>query len=52
MDLKFSFLNGDLEVEVYVEQSLGFVIPSLEGKVNSMKMAPYELKQAPHARYQ
>ena len=26
MDLKFAFLNGDLEEEVYIEQLEGFIL--------------------------
>ena len=47
MDIKSSFLNGDLKEEVYVEQPLGFVILGSEGKVYKLKKALYGLKQAP-----
>ena len=49
MDVKSTFLNGDLKEEVYVEQPLGFVILGSEGKVCKLKKALYKLKQAPCA---
>jgi hypothetical protein len=33
MDVKSTFLNGDLKEEVYVHQPPGFVTPGKEGKV-------------------
>jgi hypothetical protein len=47
MDAKSAFLNGDLKEEVYVHQSLGFVIPSKEGKVLRLRKTLYGLWQAP-----
>ena len=47
MDVKSTFLNGNLEEEVYVEQQLGFVIPSFENKVCRLTKALCGLKQAP-----
>jgi hypothetical protein len=38
------FLNVDLKEEVYVHQSLGFVIPDKEGKVLRLRMTLYDLK--------
>ena len=52
MDVKSTFLNGDLKEEVYVEQPQGFVIPGLEGKVCKLKKALYGLKQDPRTWYQ
>ena len=39
MDVKSSFLNGDLKEEVYVEQPQGFVIPDSKGKFYKLKKA-------------
>eukprot|EP00253_Pinus_taeda_P008494 PITA_08494 len=51
MDVKSSFLNGDLEEEVYIEQLDGFILgndPNLACRLNK---ALYGLKQAPRAWY-
>ena len=44
MDVKSTFLNGDLKEEIYVVQPLGFVILGSEGKVCKLKKALYGLK--------
>jgi hypothetical protein len=49
MDVKSTFLNGDLKEEVYVHQPPGFAIPSKEGKVLRLRKALYGLRQAPRA---
>jgi hypothetical protein len=49
MDVKSAFLNGDLQEEVYVEQSAGFIIAGKEHKVLKLKKALYRLHQAPRA---
>lgn len=51
MDLKFSFLNGDLEEEVYIEQPDGFPLTNDRVMVCKLKNALYGLKQAPRAWY-
>ena len=51
MDVKFSFLNGDLEEEVYIEQPDGFVLGNDPKLVCRLKKALYGLKQAPRAWY-
>jgi len=51
MDVMSTFLNGNLEEEVYVEQPLGFMIPSSKSKVCRHKKALYRLKKAPRAWY-
>ena len=32
MDVKTTFLNGDLDEEIYIEQPEGFVLPKYEKK--------------------
>jgi hypothetical protein len=51
MDVKSTFLNGDLEEEVYMEQPEGFSLTDNPNYVCKMKKALYGLKQAPRAWY-
>src|SRR5688572_29625408 len=54
MDVKTTFLNGDLEEEIYMEQPEGFVVPGKEKKVCRLIKSLYGLKQAPkqwHAKF-
>ena len=46
MDVKTAFLNGVVEEEVYVEQSLGFETHDRESHVCILKKVLYDLKQA------
>ena len=47
MDVKTTFLNGVVEEEVYVEQSLGFETHDRQTHVYKLKKALYGLKQVP-----
>jgi hypothetical protein len=49
MDVKSSFLNGNLNEKVYVHQPPGFTIPDKEGKVLHLCKTLCGLRQAPRA---
>ena len=51
MDVKVSFLNGEVEEEVYIEHPEGFVIHGKESHVCKLNKALHGLKQAPRAWY-
>ena len=51
MDVKYAFLNGDLEEKVYIEQLEGFILGNDENLFCRLKKALYGLKQAPRAWY-
>ncbi|GJR48336.1 retrovirus-related pol polyprotein from transposon TNT 1-94 [Tanacetum coccineum] len=51
MDVKTTFLNGELKEEVYVSQPEGFIDPDHPTYVYRLKKAFYGLKQAPRAWY-
>ena len=52
MDVKTSFLNGDLKENVFMSQPEGFVVKGKEQKVCKLVKSLYGLKQAPHAWYE
>jgi len=47
MDVKTTFLNGELEDEVYMTQPEGCVVPGQKEKVCKLLKSLYGLKQAP-----
>ena len=47
MDVKTTFLNGELEEEIYIDQPDGFVANGQEGMVCKLLKSLYGLKQAP-----
>ena len=47
MDVKTTFLNGELDEEIHMEQPEGFQVPSQEKKVCKLVKSLYGLKQAP-----
>jgi hypothetical protein len=51
MDVKSSFLNGNLEKEVYIEKQEWFQLTSKGDYVSKLKKTLYGLKQAPRAWY-
>ena len=51
MDVKSTFLNGEIEEEVYFEQPQGFLLSNHGDIVCILKKALYGLKQAPRAWY-
>ncbi|GKB33398.1 retrovirus-related pol polyprotein from transposon TNT 1-94 [Tanacetum coccineum] len=51
MDVKITFLNGELKEEVYANQPEGFVDPDHLTHVYRLKKALYGLNQAPRAWY-
>jgi hypothetical protein len=52
MDVKTTFLNGEIEEEVYIEQPEGFVTRNEKSHVCRLKKSLYGLKQAPRAWYE
>jgi hypothetical protein len=52
MDVKTTFLNGEIEEEVYIEKLDGFMIHEQKSHVCRLKKALYGLKQAPCAWYE
>jgi hypothetical protein len=51
MDVKTTFLNGEIKEEVYVEQPLGLKTHDRETHVCRLKKDLYGLKQAPRQWY-
>jgi hypothetical protein len=51
MDVKSTFLNGDLEEDVYAKKTEGFSLKYNPDYVSKLKKASYGLKHAPQAWY-
>ncbi|KAG6733210.1 hypothetical protein I3842_01G215700 [Carya illinoinensis] len=51
LDVKTTFLRGDLEEDIYMHQAEGFVVQGKEGSVCRLKKSLYGLKQAPRQWY-
>jgi len=51
MDVKTTFLNGDLEENVYKDQPMGFLVEGKEHVVCKLKNLIYGLKQASRQWY-
>ena len=47
MDVKTTFLHGDVDKEIYMQQPEGFVVPGKEHMVCKLTRSLYGLKQAP-----
>ena len=47
MDVKITFLNGDLEEEIYMTQPEGCQVPSQENKMCKLLKSLYGLKKPP-----
>ncbi|GJV46330.1 retrotransposon protein, putative, ty1-copia subclass [Tanacetum coccineum] len=52
MDVKMTFLNGDLEKVLYMNQPEGFMAPGLESKVYKLVKSLYGLRKAPKQGHQ
>jgi hypothetical protein len=47
IDVKITFLNGELDKDIYIDQPDGFVVKGKEQKVCKLLKSLYSLKQAP-----
>jgi hypothetical protein len=52
MDVKTTFIHGDLEEEIYMKQPEGFVVKGKKDFVFKLKISLYDLKQSPGMWYQ
>jgi hypothetical protein len=52
MDVKTTFLHGDLDEEIYMEQPEGYEVSRKEYLVCKLKKSLYGLKQSPRLWYQ
>ena len=51
MDVKTTFLHGDLEEEIYITQPYGFKVVGKENWVRKLNKSLYGLKQSPRQWY-
>jgi len=51
LDVKTTFLHGDLDEEIYMSQPMGFKITGKENIVCKLKKSLYGLKQFPKQWY-
>ena len=51
MDVKTTFLNGELDEEIYMEQPVGFIVKGQERKVCKFQRSIYGLKQSSRQWY-
>jgi hypothetical protein len=51
MDVKTTFLNGELDEEIFIDQSIGFVMKGQERKVCKLNRSLYGLKQSSRQWY-
>ena len=49
LDIKSAFFNGDLDVEIFMNQPEGFVVEGKDSFMCKLKKSLYGLKQAPRA---
>ena len=52
MDVKTTFLHGDLEEEIYMKHPEGFVVKEKKELVCKLKISLYGLKKSPRMCYQ
>ena len=51
MDVKTTFLHGDLDEEIYMKQPEGFIVKGKKELVYKLKKSLYSLKQSPRIWY-
>ena len=52
MDVKTTFLHGDMEEEIYMKQPEGFIVKGKKELICKLKKSLYGLKQSPRMWYQ
>ena len=51
LDVKTTFLHGELEAEFYIKQPNGFIVPRKKNLVCHLKKSLYGIKQVPRQWY-